>query len=848
MTEDTLIMPQITTGSDQDLPHIDNVDTVDQDRGRPIRSVLTMSPTLLEVMGPGPRMMTPSPVPLHARLSKIQKEARKGARVIDMETNGSSHHYDYEDLTDSSHGFSSRRHSVAEEDVCYPLPATNMEIDYATLEDYIRQEQITTQKLMSTSTSENGTTAKATTRGPQARTKSATGGLLSKLRGASFTSSTPLSVRSAQDLNYGSIPGKTFGIPERGYSLFGERDKSHVPLDDAYRFTLYSTASVTVHAQTLGEIPPRGQTLSNMLQAGYFWLDVLAPTDEEIRMLSQVFRIHPLTTEDILMEEGREKCEMFLNYYFVCFRTFVLDPNSNNFLNPMSIYTLVFPGGIISYHFRPVPHCRNVRKRIRHLKDRMEVTPDWINYAIIDDIVDTFAPLLGEIETEVDMIDELVLILKESEQSDMLRRIGNCRKRVMSLLRLLTGKADVIKGLIKRYEGRMGRKNTGEIGLFMGDIQDHIITMLQNLSHYEKILSRSHSNYLAQINIEMTSASNETNDVLTKLTVLGSIVLPMNLVTGLWGMNVPVPGQESEDLAWFFWITVKIAVIGGSGLYNLEGLELVAEVNPDTPWGKPSDAITIAKTSTGLHIAFLARHGRGHYLTPSEVPARANIAALKSIGVEVIIAYSAVGSLREELKPRDFVLPSQIIDRTKGIRDSTFFEDGLVAHAMFADPFSAVLEQVIWDQRGVIEGGDFHRAKTLVCMEGPQFSTRAESHMYRSFGADLINMSVLPEAKLAREAEIAYQMICMSTDYDCWKEHEVAVTVEAVVANLKANSNNAQRLLAAILPGLEKVVESGLALEGLKGSMRFACMTAPEKRSAEAVKKLEFLLPGYYAV
>ncbi|KAF9274847.1 hypothetical protein BGZ88_002757, partial [Linnemannia elongata] len=522
--------------------------------------------------------------------------------------------------------------------------------------------------------------------------------------------------------------------------------------------------------------------------------------------------VHPLTTEDILMEEGREKCEMFLNYYFVCFRTFVLDPNSHNFLNPMSIYTLVFPGGIISYHFRPVPHCRNVRKRIRHLKDRIEVTPDWINYAIIDDIVDTFAPLIGEIETEVDMIDELVLILKESEQSDMLRRIGNCRKRVMSLLRLLTGKADVIKGLIKRYEGRMGRKNMGEIGLFMGDIQDHIITMLQNLSHYEKILSRSHSNYLAQINIEMTSASNETNDVLTKLT------------------------------------TVKIAVIGGSGLYNLEGLTHVTEVHPDTPWGKPSDAITIAKTASGLHIAFLARHGRGHYLTPSEVPARANIAALKALGVEAIIAFSAVGSLREELKPRDFVLPSQIIDRTKGIRPSTFFEDGLVAHAMFADPFSAVLEQVIWDQRGVIEGGDFHRQKTLICMEGPQFSTRAESHMYRSFGADLINMSVLPEAKLAREAEIAYQMICMSTDYDCWKEHEVAVTVEAVVANLKANSNNAQRLLAAILPGLEDVVENGKALEGLKGSMRFACMTAPERRSKEAVEKLEFLLPGYYTV
>ncbi|KAF9103486.1 hypothetical protein BGX27_010555 [Mortierella sp. AM989] len=293
---------------------------------------------------------------------------------------------------------------------------------------------------------------------------------------------------------------------------------------------------------------------------------------------------------------------------------------------------------------------------------------------------------------------------------------------------------------------------------------------------------------------------------------------------------------------------VKIAFIGGSGLYNLEGLEVVAEVNPETPWGKPSDSIIIAKTALGFHVAFLARHGRGHYLTPTEVPSRANIAALKSIGVEAIIAFSAVGSLREELKPRDFILPSQIIDRTKGIRASSFFEKGLVAHAMFADPFSSVLEEEVWKQRGVMDGGEFHRQKTLICMEGPQFSTRAESHMYRSFGGDLINMSALPEAKLAREAEIAYQMICMSTDYDCWKDHEEAVTVEAVVANLHANSNNAQRLLTAILPGLHSVVESGKATEGLKGSMRFACMTAPEKRDKEAVKKLEYILPGYYTV
>ncbi|KAG0224521.1 CorA metal ion transporter [Mortierella sp. GBA43] len=480
-----------------------------------------------------------------------------------MENQGASHHYDYDEVTDSSYDFSSRRHSVAEEDVCYPLHSSDLDIDYNALENYIREEQVKAQKLRASLDSGKPKNFRTL----QPRSKSSSSGRLSRLKnnglGNAFTTSTPLASKGSQDSDYGTISGKNHTVPDRSYSLFGERDKSQIPLDDAYRFTLYSTASVTVHAQTLGEIPPRGQTLSSMLQAGYFWLDVLAPTDEEIKMLSQVFRIHPLTTEDILMEEGREKCEMFLNYYFVCFRTFVLDASSHNYLQALSVYTLVLPGGIISYHFRPVPHCRNVRKRIRHLKERIEVTPDWINYAIIDDIVDSFAPLIRQVETEVDMIDELVLILKESEQTDMLRRIGNCRKRVMSLLRLLTGKADVIKGLIKRYEGRVGRKGIGEIGLFMGDIQDHIITMLQNLSHYEKILSRSHSNYLAQINIEMTSASNETNDVLTKLTVLGSILLPMNLVTGLWGMNVPVPGQESDGLIWFFWIVTAIFLAAG---------------------------------------------------------------------------------------------------------------------------------------------------------------------------------------------------------------------------------------------------------------------------------------------
>ncbi|KAJ3198725.1 hypothetical protein HDU83_002430 [Entophlyctis luteolus] len=294
---------------------------------------------------------------------------------------------------------------------------------------------------------------------------------------------------------------------------------------------------------------------------------------------------------------------------------------------------------------------------------------------------------------------------------------------------------------------------------------------------------------------------------------------------------------------------IRIAVIGGSGLYSLDGLEILGEVNPLTPWGYPSDKIVISKTAHGTKIAFLARHGRGHYLNPSEVPARANIAALKHLGVEVIIAFSAVGSLQEEIAPRDFVVPSQIVDRTKGIRPGTFFEKGVVAHAMFADPFDPSLAALI-NKVAVTAcpGVKFHSDKTLVCMEGPAFSTRAESRLYRAWGCDVINMSVVPEAKLAREAEIAYQMVCMSTDYDCWREGEEAVNVEAVIANLGANSDNARKLLGALILAIEDGLEKGSlhSVTALKGSMRFAGITNPDKRDSDTCAKLRYILPDYF--
>ncbi|KAI0751123.1 cora-domain-containing protein [Daedaleopsis nitida] len=303
-----------------------------------------------------------------------------------------------------------------------------------------------------------------------------------------------------------------------------------------------------------------------------WWLDVFAPTDEEMRLLSKVFSIHPLTTEDIQMEETREKIELFRNYYLVCFRGFDQDPYSPTHLEPLNMYIIVFRDGILSFHFRPTPHPQNVRRRIKQLKDYISVTSDWISYALIDDITDAFGPLIQSIEYEVDSIDELVLILKEAEQSDMLRRIGTCRKKVMGLLRLMGNKADVVKGLAKRCNENWRVAPTSDIGLYLSDIQDHLITMTQNLNHYEKILSRSHSNYLAQISIEMTDANNQINDVLSKLTALGTVLIPMNLVTGLWGMNVHVPGQDVENLKWFgsiIAVLAAFAVIAGWSTYKL---------------------------------------------------------------------------------------------------------------------------------------------------------------------------------------------------------------------------------------------------------------------------------------
>ena len=281
----------------------------------------------------------------------------------------------------------------------------------------------------------------------------------------------------------------------------------------------------------------------------------------------------------------------------------------------------------------------------------------------------------------------------------------------------------------------------------------------------------------------------------------------------------------------------RIAVIGGSGLYEMEGLADVETIDIDTPFGKPSDVI-VTGTLDGVGVAFSPRHGRGHRFSPSEIPARANIYALKSLGVERIISVSAVGSLREEIHPLDMVVPDQLIDRTKA-RASTFFGDGIVAHVGFAEPFCLEIRETL---HGGTEraGASVHPRGTYVVMEGPQFSTKAESHLYRSWGADVVGMTALPEAKLAREAEICYAILACSTDYDCWHESEEPVTVAMVVQNLNRNAALSKAILADVIPGIsaERGCQCGSALES-------AIITDRQRIPQEVQQRLGLLVDKY---
>jgi len=282
---------------------------------------------------------------------------------------------------------------------------------------------------------------------------------------------------------------------------------------------------------------------------------------------------------------------------------------------------------------------------------------------------------------------------------------------------------------------------------------------------------------------------------------------------------------------------VRIGIIGGSGLYDMAEVTDRTEVTLTTPFGDPSGPYVLG-TLRGRRVAFLARHGAGHRLLPSELNFRANIFGMKQLGVEFILSASAVGSLKEALKPLDIVIPDQFIDRTQG-RISTFFGRGLAAHVGFAHPFCPALSGVA-HASGQAAGATVHKGGTYVCMEGPQFSTLAESRLYRSWGADIIGMTNLQEAKLAREAEICYTTIALVTDYDCWHPDHDHVTVEMIIANLTQNAKTAQAIIAGAVGQLpfDRTCECANAL-------RFALITRPDAVPAQTRAELAPIVGRY---
>jgi 5'-methylthioadenosine phosphorylase len=286
---------------------------------------------------------------------------------------------------------------------------------------------------------------------------------------------------------------------------------------------------------------------------------------------------------------------------------------------------------------------------------------------------------------------------------------------------------------------------------------------------------------------------------------------------------------------------IRIGIIGGSGLYKMDGLTDTRERTMETPFGAPSDALLLGKLD-GVDVAFLARHGRGHSLIPGQIPFRANIYAMKALGVQYLLSVSAVGSMREEIAPLDMVLPDQFIDFTRK-REGTFFGDGAVAHVSLADPVCGTLRGVM--AQAYAESGfrdiHLHDGGTYVCIEGPAFSTRAESNWYRTLGASVIGMTNMPEARLAREAEIAYATLALATDWDCWHPHQACVTAELAIANLQANAQRAQ----ALLGHAARLIAAGWPVSAAHTALGSALVTPPAAMSPEVRTRLHALVKRF---
>ncbi|KOG99773.1 putative Mg(2+) transporter ALR2 DI49_1607 [Saccharomyces eubayanus] len=527
----------------------------------------------------------------------------------------------------------SRESQETEEDVCFPMhPQLHTRVNgidfdeieeyaqFATAEkkQYLASLQGSNEQMVGNMSHDIGFTSSTSTSGSSAALKytpriSQTGGYSNSTNEADICKKKE---DEDEDDKSGPRPGVSFGKNK----VEEEDDKipSHNPAYLSYentdfqipnRFSFFcSESDETVHASDIPSLVCEGQSFYELFRGGEptWWLDCSCPTDDEMRCIAKAFGIHPLTAEDIRMQETREKVELFKSYYFVCFHTFENDKESEDFLEPINVYIVVCRSGVLTFHFGPISHCANVRRRVRQLRDYVNVNSDWLCYALIDDITDSFAPVIQSIEYEADSIEDSVFMARDMDFSAMLQRIGESRRKTMTLMRLLSGKADVIKMFAKRchdeangigpaltsqinianLQARQDNANhtnnnsyatlpnnyvpttsqpRGDIALYLGDIQDHLLTMFQNLLAYEKIFSRSHANYLAQLQVESFNSNNKVTEMLGKVTMLGVMLVPLNVITGLFGMNVPVPGGKSTTVSWWFGILGFLILLGIAG-------------------------------------------------------------------------------------------------------------------------------------------------------------------------------------------------------------------------------------------------------------------------------------------
>ncbi len=331
------------------------------------------------------------------------------------------------------------------------------------------------------------------------------------------------------------------------------------------RFTFFRTEHETIYAQDFPSLVEEGHSFKELFndETKTWWLDCLNPTESEIHMLSNAFGIHPLTREDIETQEKREKFESFKSYYFIVFNTINTNESSDEYLEPITFYMILFKSGVLTFHTSPINHPLNVRKRIKKLDGYINITSDWICYALIDNITDSFAPIVQTLEFDAHSSEDNIAISRDLDYRNMIRNVGVSRRKVMKITRYLFGKAEVIKMFTNRYN------NTNEdIVLYLSDIQDHITAMSNNLISYEKLLSRSTSNYLTQIKVESFNAIDEITKMFSKVTLIGIILIPLNVFTGLFGMNVKVPGDGKTDFHWFIGICCLLICLCLGGFFG----------------------------------------------------------------------------------------------------------------------------------------------------------------------------------------------------------------------------------------------------------------------------------------